>query len=170
MLRSVCFICISVYLLLGCSRHVGSSGENSAMKDGKTSSASPPCIIYKTKSDYSKNIPVILSDDRTRIVSYPDVKDVYFKGELAYPTALNDGFLLDNRGIGPNVAFLSITYDQYSKMLKTPSSGELFALIIDKYPLKEMYQCGTRNMYSDIESEMNRLISADSIKTFTKLK
>ena len=44
--------------------------------------SAPPLVIYKTKKDYSKNIPVILSDDRTKVVSYPDVKDIFqFKFE-----------------------------------------------------------------------------------------
>jgi hypothetical protein len=98
------------------------------------------------------------------------VKDVYFKGNLAYPTLLNDGYLLDNRGIGPNVAFLSITYEQYSKMVKTPSSSELFELIIEKDPLIEMFQCGNRSKYSEIEKELNELISSGKISTCTKLK
>ena len=168
--NSICILFFSGFLLLDCSKSVTSSGSSSNVKSGQNSVSSPPCIVYKTKSDYSKNIPVILSDDKTRIVSYPDVKDVYFKGNLAYPIVLNDGFLLDNRGIGPNVAFLSITYEQYSKMVKTPSSAELFELIIDKDPLKEMYQCGNRSKYSNIENELNELISSGKIKTCTKLK
>ena len=115
--NSICILLFSGSLLLACSKPVDPSGSAPTLKSGQNSVPSPPCIVYKTKSDYSKNIPVILSDDQTRIVSYPDVKDVYFKGNLAYPTVLNDGFLLDNRGIGPNVAFLSVTYEQYSKMV-----------------------------------------------------
>jgi hypothetical protein len=168
--NSICILFFSVFILISCSRSVDPSGTTSAVKPGQSSVPSPPCIVYKTRADYSKNIPVILSVDQTSIVSYPDVKDVYFKGNLAYPTALNDGFLLDNRGIGPKVAFLSVTYEQYSKMVKTPSSSELFELIIDKDPLIEMIQCGNRSNYSDIEKELNELISSGKIKTFTKLK
>jgi hypothetical protein len=167
---SIFFLCISVFILIACSRTVKPSGASTDVKSGQTSVPGPPCIVYKTTKDYSKNIPVILSDDQTKIVSYPDVKDVYFKGNLAYPTVLNDGFLLDNRGIGPKVAFLSVTYDQYSKMDKTPSSAELFELIIDKEPLKEMYQCGNRSNYSDIENDLNKLISSGKISTCIKLK
>jgi len=168
--NSFCILCFSVSMLIACSRAVNPSGSASDVKSGQSSVPSPPCIVYKTTADYSKNVPVILSDDKTRIVSFPDVKDVYFKGNLAYPTVLNDGFLLDNRGISTNVAFLSVTYEQYSKMVKTPSSAELFELIIDKDPLKEMVQCGNRSKYSDIEYELNELISSGKIKTCTRLK
>jgi len=168
--NSTYILLFSAAVILACSNAAAPSGSSSDVKSGQNSVASPPCIVYKTKLDYSKNIPVILSDDQSRIVSYPDVKDIYFKGGLAYPAALNDGFLLDNRGIGPHVAFLSITYEQYSKMDKTPSSSELFELIIDKDPLIEMYQCGNRSKYSDIENELNKLISSGNITTCIKLK
>jgi hypothetical protein len=168
--NSFCILFFTVLMLIACSRTVNSSGTSTVVNSGQSSVPSPPCIVYKTKSDYSKNVPVILSDDRNRIVSYPDVKDVFFKGNLAYPTVLNDGFLLDNRGISPNVAFLSVTYEQYSKMTKTPSVDELFQLIIEKDPLKEMYQCGNRSKYGDIENELNKMISSGKIDSCTKLK
>ncbi|NVN95267.1 MAG: hypothetical protein HXX18_08300 [Bacteroidetes bacterium] len=100
-----------------------------------------PVIIYKTNADYYNNVSVILSDDRKDIVSYPDIKDVYYNGQLAYPTRLENGYLLDNRGIGKNVAFLSYTYDEYSKLVKTPSKEELITKIISKEPLSELYIC-----------------------------
>lgn len=168
--NSICFLLFSGSILFGCSRTLNTSGSAQTVKSGINSAPSPPCLIYKTKSDYSKNIPVILSDDKTVIVSYPDVKDVYYKGILAYPTVLNNGFLLDNRGIGPNVAFLTFTYEQFSKMNKTPSSTELFQFILDREPLLEMYQCGNRNKYSNIESELNELISSGNLKSCKKLK
>src|SRR5580693_4313855 len=68
--------------------------------------ASPSAVIYKTKGDYSKNVPVTLSDDKSKIVSYPAVQDIYYKGALAYPTPLAKGYWLDNRGINVNSAFL----------------------------------------------------------------
>jgi hypothetical protein len=55
-------------------------------------------------------------------------------------------------------------------MSNTPSSAELFGLIIDKDPLTVMYQCGNRSGYKDIENELNELITSGKIKTFTKLK
>jgi hypothetical protein len=116
------------------------------------------------------NVPVMLSNDRSSIVSYPDRKDLYYKGDLAYPTRLHDGFLLDNRGIGANVAFLSLTYETYSKLDRTPSLPELINLIIDKDPLTEMYQCGNRGQYSDPEKDLNDIIDARKFESCRKLK
>lgn len=118
----------------------------------------PPVIIYKTKKNYDKNVAVILSDDKTSIVSYPDPKDIIKENNYCYPTHLKKGFLLDNRGINKNVAFLSITYEEYAKYKTTPSLQELQKMIIDKNPLKVMYSCGTRYDYKNLVEELNQKI------------
>jgi hypothetical protein len=130
----------------------------------------PKAIIYETTSDYSKLVPVTLSDDGKSIVSYPDVKDVFYNGELAYPTLLSKGFLLDNRGIDANVAFINLTYEDYSKLPVTPSPAELMNRIVDKKPLKSMYSCGVRSSYKNIVQELNAKIDAGDLSAFTKLK
>jgi len=157
-------------ILFSCSKKVAPGGASKDSKPEGIVLATPPCIIYKTKSDYSRNIPVTLSDDKSSIVSYPDIKDIYYKGKLAYPATLDDGFLLDNRGIGPDVAFLSYTYEEYKNLSKTPSSGELMKRILDRDPLLEMYQCGTRYQYSDIEKELNEIIKSGKLNTCKKIK
>jgi len=100
-----------------------------------------PVIIYKTNSDFFKNVPVILNDEKTDIVSFPDITDVFYKGQLAYPSRLENGYLLDNRGIGKNVAFLKYTYEEYSKLSATPTKEKLLEMIISKDPLTELYKC-----------------------------
>ena len=40
-------------------------------------SAGPTTFIYKTKGDYNNLVPVILSDDKTNISSYPHPKDIF---------------------------------------------------------------------------------------------
>ncbi len=102
-----------------------------------------PTIVYKTTQDYARYVPVILSADGSEIVSYPGPSDVFFRDTLAYPTPLERGYLLDNRGIGPNVAFLDITYEAYSRLEKGLSADELMAHIQDKAPLVECYDCGS---------------------------
>ena len=167
---SLIYLFCSIIGLLGCSHTVAPANSTVRETPGSSSVASPPCLIYKTREDYSQNIPVILSEDKSAILSYPDVKDIYYKGILAYPTLLYDGFLLDNRGISLNVAFLSLTYKEFSEMTKTPSSSELMKLIIDKDPLKELYQCGKRSQYSDLEKELNDLIVSRKINSCKRLK
>ena len=102
-----------------------------------------------------------LSADGTRIVSYPAVSDV--RG-LPYPTPLADGYLLDNRGIGRNVAFLSYTYEEYAALPATPSPEELMEKVIDKHPLLEIHFLGNRYQYKDITRELNERIEAGELR------
>ena len=122
--------------------------------------ASPPLLVYKTKADYYQYVPVILSEDKIQIVSFPDIKDIYYKGKLAYPTKLNKGYLIDNRGINKNVAFLNLTYENYSRLEKTPSAKKLMSIILDKDPLVELYDCGMRMTYKNPAEEINKFIDS----------
>jgi hypothetical protein len=169
-LTCLCFGLLTNLLFLSCSHYAVPAGSAGESKSGTVGISSPPCIVYRTRSDYSANVPVILSDDRSMIVSFPDIKDIYFNGTLSRPTRLTDGYLLDNRGIGPMVAFLSYTYEDYSRLASTPSVEELMNHIIDKDPLAEMYQCGLRSSYSNAEQELNVIITSGKLQSFKKLK
>jgi hypothetical protein len=117
-----------------------------------------PTMVYKTKNDYYDHVPVILSDDKTQIVSYPAPQDVYYQGRLAYPKRLNDNYLLDNRGIDTNVAFLKWTYEAYSKLQQAPPLQALYSAIIDKEPLLQLCNCGNRQQFKNEVSDLNILI------------
>jgi len=132
--------------------------------------AQAPCIIYKTKADYSRQVPVILSADKSSIVSYPDVMDVRKQGEGVYPVQLSDGFWLDNRGIGPGVAFLDLTYDEFVALPVTPDAGTLFGRILDNDPLVEMYQCGSRHGQTEMVDMLNGIIASGKWNECKKLK
>jgi len=167
-------IAVIFLFLLSCSNsckvnHSNKSGDQNELT-GKNEMAGPPVIVYKTKTDHYDKVPVTLSDDKSEVVSYPGIKDIYYKGELAYPTKLNDGYLLDNRGIGPNSAFLKLTYEDYSKLDSTPSKDELLGLILDKDPFDKMYNCGSKYKFKDIVSELNTMIDDKKIKKQTRLK
>ncbi len=66
----------------------------------------PPTIVYRTREDYRLNVAVTLNDDKTEVVGYPGQNDVYYKDLIAYPYPLKNGYLLDNRGINKNTAFM----------------------------------------------------------------
>ena len=168
-LFSMLIYLFSGIVFVSCSRHAALEGSARTTGTGSRIS-SPPCIVYKTKADFFRNVPVILSSDKSRIMSYPDIKDIYYNGKLSYPTVLSNGYLLDNRGIGPEVAFLDYTYEDYSKLNATPPASELMKHLLDKDPLSEMYQCGLRSQYNDIEQDLNTIISSGKLKTFKKLK
>ena len=117
-----------------------------------------PVIVYKTILDYTENVPVLLNDEKNRIVSYPAPADLFHEGELALPVKLSRGYLLDRRGIGANTAFTSYTFDEYSRMKAPPSLQDLNDHIIDKNPFEAMYQCGKRGDYSDLTKELKQKI------------
>ncbi len=142
------------------------SKKNSYTPDYKPG---PPTIVYKTKKDYSKNVPVKLNDEKNRIVSYSGPGDLTYQGKLAYPTELENGYLLDNIGIGENVAYLSLTIDVYTKSAKAFTTDELFKLIIDNDPLVEMYNCGNRNSFKNDVKEINEIIKNKQLKDCKKL-
>ena len=137
----------------------------------QVSVASPAAIIYRMKKDYSQKVPVILSADKKTIVSYPHPRDLYTNGKLAVPTKLNGGYWLDNRGINQNVAFLSYTYETYAALGDAPDLTVLYSKIIDKDPLIEMWVCGRRHQFHDIEAELNEAIANGELaKRFQKVK
>ncbi|MDD2386690.1 MAG: hypothetical protein PHP52_07885 [Bacteroidales bacterium] len=140
------------------------SKENDKDKIALNFKLGPTTIIYKTRKDYKQLVPVTLSADKSKIVSYPHPKDIFYNGELAYPTELNNEYLLDNRGINSNVAFLNISYAEYSELDKVPSIDELFEMILDNDPLTEIYNCGNRYTFKNEISDLNRLIENNRLK------
>lgn len=129
------------------------------LSGGNSASTSPVVYVYKTKADYLHQVPIIMNEARTRILSYPAPGDLKTGGELRLPTLLNEGYLLDNKGIGSNVVFLTYTYEEYSQLPATPSINDLMSHIIDEYPLLEIHTCGHRADYKDIVSELNKQIA-----------
>jgi hypothetical protein len=118
----------------------------------------PLTVIYKTRKDYRHHVPVILSDDKTRIVSFPAPGDLKHGNTYTIPTKLHNGYLLDNRGINQNVAFLKWTYEEYAALKKTPSAAELYRAIADKNPLTDLYICGPRHDPKNSVQQLNILI------------
>lgn len=119
------------------------------ISSGKTSVSYPPIVIYKMKRDYSRNVPVLLSDDKSEIVSYPHPLDLIgMTSKEVMPIRLHGGYYLDRRGINKNVAFLNITYNSYRKLRKPLSIKEIEKLILDRNPLTKILMC-TNHTYSE---------------------
>ena len=150
------------------------STNESATKYGKEeptafTMARAPVIIYKTKNDYSRQVPVILNKEKNKVISYPAPADVYYRGKLAKPKQLQDGFLLDVRGIDKNAAFLSLTYEEYVGLEKTPTADSLLRLVLDPDPFTMIYRCGTRNEYDNLEAQLNLMITSGDLQKCTRL-
>jgi hypothetical protein len=99
---------------------------------------------------------------RTEIESFPAPADLKSGGTLRLPTRLADGYLLDNKGIGPRVAFLSYTYEEYAALTEVPSVETLRQHIVDTNPLLTWRYYGRRSDYTDIVTQLNELIQSGS--------
>jgi len=140
-MRAIVFL-IVVILLVNC---------NSSRKvNNNTNYPSPHVYLYKTKGDYYSKVPILLSENKQEIVSYPHPSDLLVNGKLLLPSKLEDGYLLDNKGIGINVAFIKMDYSEYSKLSNPPTIIELKQMLIDTEPLLEMYDCGLRSSFENI--------------------
>ncbi len=170
-MKKVVFLLIAIISIMSfsCSNQKKNTSNKPIVSTGVGVSG-PDAIIYKTKDDYNMLVPVIMNAEKTDIVSYPAPGDLKYKGEMATPTLLEDGFLLDNRGITKNVAFLNITYEDYMALKKSPGKDELMGLIIDNDPITEMYNCGKRAIYKKEVEELNAIISGNDFSKFRKLK
>ena len=115
-------------------------------------------LVYKTKRDYTNLVAVTLSEDRSRIINYPNPLDLRKIGKGLLPTRLHDGFFIDNIGIGPNTAFLNITYAQYVNLKRLPSAEELYKYILDKDPLVVLCDCGSRASFRNPVIQLNPFI------------
>ena len=102
--------------------------------------AMPRIIIYKTTANFSNLVPIAMDDSKTQIVSYPDPADVKANKR---PTLLDNGYLLDNFGIGKNVVYTDFTYEQYIALETAPDFETLKQHIYELNPLVEYYVSGS---------------------------
>ena len=124
----------------------------------------PPIVVYKTKNNYNNLVPISLSEDKKQIISYPHPKDLKVDGVLQTPTELHNGYLLDNRGIGQNVAFIKLTYSEYANLNEAPLPEDLFNLIIDYNPLIFLCNCKMKNFNLNLENQLNEMIDKDLVQ------
>ena len=153
---------LSLLTLNGCGvpKKAGSTEmktmEDPLLDNGVKATAS--ALVYKTRADYFNRVPVLMNAEKDRIISYPDPTDLVYGKVLALPTRLKNGYLLDNRGIGTNVAFLTYSYESYSALPKAPALNQLMDSLLDKNPLTELWDCGSRSLYKHEVVELNALI------------
>ena len=142
-----------IFFVAACTCH-----KKAKYAEVKNTAGLAPAVVYKTTKDYFNNVPVQLSEDGSHIVSYPAPTDLVNNQRYTLPIKLAKEYLLDNRGIGKNTAFLDYTYEQFALFIEVPSEQELMKHVIDKKPLKELYNLGDRVNVSDPEKDINALI------------
>lgn len=117
-----------------------------------------PLIIYKADAELQNLTPVTLSDDGSQITGYPAPSDLKHHGQLRTPTPLADDYWLDNRGIGPQTAFITLTYSQYASLPAAPSADELLKMIKASNAITEMWHCKRQSPDSLNTPYANQLI------------
>lgn len=128
-----------------------------------------PVIIYKSREDYSAYVPVRLSEDGSRIISFPAPQDLK-SGELFLkPIRLKQSYWLDQQGVGPTTAFLQITYEEYAALESVPAPQQLMDQILVKAPFVEMYHCGRVTDFKYVAKEINAALREDKLKQFRNL-
>ena len=158
-MRVLTFTLLLVLLGSGCRNTKENMNKSNDYQTPPNASAGPPAIVYKTKQDYTNNVAIILTADKTEIASYPHPTDIAKRLQQVRPTGLTEGYLLDNQGINEQVAFTSYTFAEYAALTKAPSLAELKNRIIDKSPLLQLCYCGNRNAFPDLVASMNKLVS-----------
>jgi len=162
-------VCIVIPILVtGCVQTNSGVSHQSGMNKEQTSIEGNEkqyldLIVYKTKSDYYDLVPVNLSEDKSRIVSYPHTSDILVDRSFSLPIRLTEGYLIDNRGINRNTAFLNLTYKEYANLNQLPSIKAMYDMIIDINPFVELCSCGNRYLFTNIEEQMNQIILNDSL-------
>lgn len=140
----------------------GKSSENAM-------TSQPPMVIYKMKRDYSRNVPILLSDDKKEIVSYPHPMDLMgMTSKEVMPIRLHDGYYLDRRGINKNVAFLNISYNSYRKLRKPLGIKEIEKLILDRNPLTQILICPNLTYSENNIEKINSMIDKGEISSICK--
>lgn len=153
--------------IMGCK--VNSKSNDSDKSFEPSFVPGPHMMVYKTKADYEGNVHVGMDADKATIVSYPHPDDLLNEGEYRTPTPLKQGYLLDNKGIGVDAAFLDYTYGQYADLETAPSIDELNASIIDKDPLTELCDCGHIDGFEDVQHQLNDLIESGQLREVCKV-
>lgn len=114
-------------------------------------------VVYKTKKNYNHQVAVTLNTDKTTVISYPDPSDI--RSFKPYPIHLRSKYLLDQRGIDSNVAFLKLSYRQYSKLKVAPEPNFILSnLILDNDPILEFHIIEKYPPNSDVKQLLNQRI------------
>lgn len=86
----------------------------------------PRAVVYKMSGNATiANVPVQVNS-QGEIVSFPAPSDL----NGCEPIELENGWLLDRRGVSENTVFTTYTYAEYSKLTTPPTLDELKAAII----------------------------------------
>lgn len=118
-MKNLLLAAFAVAILGACSSP--KTAENTATLRGiGTTAMIPKAIAYKTSGNYTDNVPVNINPSTGKLTSFPAPADV--NPATSAPVQLNDGWLLDRRGVGQNTVFTTYTYEQYHSLTAVPDN------------------------------------------------
>ncbi|HMN06105.1 MAG TPA: hypothetical protein PKD45_10285 [Flavobacteriales bacterium] len=165
---------MTLLLLIGCRGKKEAAPAEVPAPAADVQVAPPPApmstahvVVYRTRGNMREQVPVRLAADGS-IESYPHPMDLRLGDDLALPTELGDGWLMDNRGVGMNTVFLSMDYAQYAALGEAPTLEEMQAAILDRDPLTDLCDCGPRSAYEDPVRQLKELIHSGMLETRCK--
>ena len=154
--------------LAACCGKKHAAGQKDTTTEGQVATSSPRVLVYRTKDDHADHVPVLLSADHSRIISYPHPSDLKTANGLPVPTPVGQGYLLDNRGISKDVAYLGMSWAEYAALPEAPSMEKLNALIIDRDPLTELWEGDHRANLKDPVKEVSAWVEAGELDKHCK--
>lgn len=153
-MKHIAYLCI-LFLFICC-------GTGEVISNLNKECAIRPVIIYKTTKDFSNLVPVLMDENKAKIVSYPAISDI---SESSKPIKLENGYWLDNIGICNNTVYTSYTVTEYSSLKYQPSVGQLQNKIIERNPFVEIYRCNMKDLSIDALNKEIRNHFKNSIRT-----
>lgn len=156
----------SVMLLLSVSCRTGSAEV--VTETPHSIEAIPRAVIYRTNINVNDNVPVRVTAEGTKILSYPAPSDV---GQFSTPVELAEGWLLDRRGgVGSDTRFLTYTYSDYSCLKEPPSVSVLIDHIIKEARVTATYQLDVslQQALADTAS-INDLIRSGAVQSLPRV-
>lgn len=125
---------------------------------GLGSQALRPIVVYATRADYNTMVPITLDTTKKYVISYPHCNDLRLGNGYTLPIALENGLLLDRRGISMGTAFLSLTYEHYCSFDQPLSPEELQKYVLDNDPLTFLAICDRNRLRDESLEAINDYI------------
>ncbi len=129
-----------------------------------------PAIIYKIKVEFLDKVPIQLDSLKNEVLSYRAPSDIKSDGG-SLPTALANGYFLDNIGINKNTSYLKISLNEYSKLSQAPQTSEMIKIVMKGDPFIEIYNTNLpKDNTKEFIDKLNKLIIEKDFSSFTKIK
>lgn len=103
-------------------------------RNSKPVNTIPNATAFRMSGDYADNVAITLNPNGS-LAYFPDPSDI---SSASAPTALGNGWWLNNQGISANSVFTRYTFAEYAALNTVPSQATLKAAVIPGAKVTEM--------------------------------